>query len=237
MLKMLDFLISITLYRIKLSCYKHVQIYVLFIMRRKITFCGVAISLCLTSYFSNAQNIDLSNSPYFDGECNLVVNPLNPKHLVSAWIYYSFAGGHDAIATRSSFDGGQTWTPLQILPHAYTIFNSCDPTMYFGKDSCVYLAYIDLSGLHTSDSGYIMVTRSVNGGITWKAPVKAIAWNAQPNLPIDRPWIAADGTPGPYSGRVYLTSQNAYFAPQPHHPVVYLFLRQWRYLGSHKTIG
>ena len=73
-------------------------------------------------------------------------------------------------------------------------------------------------GLKAADSGYIMVTRSVNGGITWKTPVKAISYKAQPNLPIDRPWIAADASNGPYSGRVYLTSQNAYFTPQPHYP-------------------
>jgi len=192
--------------------------YILYFMRKKITLCCLAISFCFISLFSEAQNINLSNSPYFDGECYLSANPLNPKHLVSAWIYFSTTNLKDAIATRSSFDGGNTWSPLQILPHVYTSFNSCDPTIYFGKDSCVYLGYIDLSGTHSNDSGYIMVSRSVNGGITWRAPVKAISYLAQANLPIDRPWIAADGTNGPYRGRVYLTSQNAYFAPQPHHP-------------------
>lgn len=187
-------------------------------MRKKIILCSFAVFFCFTSYSSKAQNINLSNSIYFDGECYLAVNPKNPKHLVSAWIYFSLSNFKDAIATRSSFDGGQTWTPLQTLPHVYNVFTSADPTMYFGKDSCVYLAYIDLSGTHASDSGYIMVTRSVNGGVTWRAPVKAISYLAQPNLPIDRPWIAADGTNGPYAGRVYLTTQNAYFAPQPHHP-------------------
>ena len=176
------------------------------------------VFFCFTACFSRAQNINISNSHYFDGECYLAVNPQNPKHLVSAWIYFSLTNLKDAIATRSSFDGGKTWSPLQILPHVYSVFTSADPTMYFGKDSCVYLAYIDLSGVHASDSGYIMVTRSVNGGITWKTPVKAISYLAQPNLPIDRPWIAADGTNSPYAGRVYLTTQNAYFAPFPHHP-------------------
>ncbi len=186
---------------------------------RKITILfSLAISFCFTSFNGKAQNINLSNSPFWDGECNLQVNPKNPKHLVASWIYFSVTSLKNAIATRSSFDGGKTWTPLQTLPHLYTSFNSPDPTMYFGKDSCVYLAYIDLSGVHSSDSGYIMVTRSVNGGITWKPPVKAISYLAQPNLPIDRPWIAADGSNGPYAGRVYVTTQNAYFAPFPHHP-------------------
>lgn len=177
-----------------------------------------AISCCFTSYLSKAQNINLSNSPYFDGECYLAVNPKNPNHLVSAWIYFSLTNLKDAIATRASFDGGKTWSPLQILPHVNSIFTSADPSICFGKDSCVYLAYIDLTGLHSNDSGYDMVARSVNGGLAWRTPVKAIAWNAQPNLPVDRPWIGSDASNGPYSGRVYLTSQNAYFAPQPHHP-------------------
>lgn len=187
-------------------------------MKRKILLRYFIISFCCISFFAGAQNINLSNSPYWNGECYLAVNPQNPKHLVSAWMYFSLSNLKNAIATRTSFDGGQTWSSLQILPHVYSSFTCADPSIYFGKDSCVYLAYIDLSGLHSSDSGYDMVARSVNGGITWKAPVKAIAWNAQPNLPIDRPWIAADGSNGAYSGRVYLTSQNAYFAPQPHHP-------------------
>ncbi len=173
---------------------------------------------CYISIQAFSQNINLSNSIYWDGECYLTANPKNPKHLVSAWMYFSTSNLENAMATRSSFDGGKTWSSLQLLPHASPKFTCADPTMYFGKDSCVYLAYIDLSGLKTNDSGYIMVTRSVNGGITWKAPVKAISYKAQPNLPIDRPWIAADGSNGPYSGRVYLTSQNAYFTPQPHYP-------------------
>ncbi|HTB30447.1 MAG TPA: T9SS type A sorting domain-containing protein, partial [Bacteroidia bacterium] len=74
------------------------------------------------------------------------------------------------------------------------------------------------SGVHSSDSGYVMVARSVNGGISWSTPVKAVSYLAQPNLPIDRPWIATDASNGPYSGRVYVTTQNAYFAPFPHHP-------------------
>jgi len=176
------------------------------------------LSLAFVFEQTKAQNINLSNSAYFNGECYLAVNPKNPKHMVGAWIHFSLSNLKNAMATRTSFDGGKTWSPLQSLPHLYNSFTSADPTMYFGKDSCVYFAFIDLSGLHSNDSGYIMVTRSTNGGITWRAPVKAISWNAQPNLPIDRPWIAADGSNGPYAGRVYLTTQNAYFTPQPHHP-------------------
>ncbi|HWY98589.1 MAG TPA: T9SS type A sorting domain-containing protein, partial [Bacteroidia bacterium] len=176
--------------------------------------------LLLVCFFkpSFSQNINLSNSPYWDGECYLAVNPKNPKHLVTAWMYFSLTNLENAMATRSSFDGGKTWSTLQILPHAHPKFTCADPSIYFGKDSCVYLAYIDLSGLSTKDSGYDMVTRSVNGGITWRAPIKAIAWKDAANMPIDRPWIAADGSNGAYSGRVYLTSMNAFFTPQPHHP-------------------
>lgn len=168
--------------------------------------------------FTQAQNINLSNSPYFNGECYLAVNPINPEHLVTAWMHFTLSNLKNAMATRSSFDGGKTWSPLQTLPHVYPKFTVADPSIYFGKDSCVYLAYIDLSGLTQSDSGYDMIVRSVNGGITWNMPVKANSWKAQPNLPIDRPWIAADGSNGPYSGRVYLTTMNAYFTPPPHYP-------------------
>jgi hypothetical protein len=173
--------------------------------------------LLIATISSYAQNIDVSRSKGFNGECYLAANPKNPKHLITAWIHKNPLGKNE-IATSTSFDGGVNWTSPIFMPHLYSNFGSPDPTMYFGKDSCVYLAFIDLSGLSNSDSGYIMVTRSVNGGITWRTPVKAIGWNAQPNLPIDRPWIATDASNGPYSGRVYLTSQNAFFTPQPHHP-------------------
>ncbi len=123
-------------------------------------------AFCFIGTYSNSQNINLSNSIFWDGECNLVANPKNPNHLVAAWIYFSLTNGKNTIATRSSFDGGKTWSPLQMQPHLWPKFTCADPTMYFGKDSCVYLAFIDLSGLHSSDSGNIMVTRSTNGGIT-----------------------------------------------------------------------
>lgn len=176
------------------------------------------ILICFATEAIKAQNINLSNSAYWDGECSLAVNPKNPKHLVSAWIYFSLTNLKNTIATRSSFDGGKTWTPIQTMPHLYPKFTCADPSLVFGKDTCIYLAYIDLSGVHSSDSGYDMVARSVNSGVTWNTPVKAIGWNDQPNLPIDRPWIGTDASNGPYSGRVYLTSQNAYFAPGTHHP-------------------
>src|SRR5580692_7875669 len=111
-------------------------------MRKKIGLYVFTILFCFLSRISYSQNINLSNSPYWDGECNLQVNPLNPKHLVTAWMYFSLTNLKNAIATRSSFDGGQTWTPLQILPHIYSSFTCADPTICFGKDSCVYLAYI-----------------------------------------------------------------------------------------------
>ncbi|HTB31086.1 MAG TPA: hypothetical protein VK808_03620, partial [Bacteroidia bacterium] len=104
-------------------------------MNKKTILWSFAILFCFTSLFSNSQNINLSNSIYFDGECSMAVNPKNPKHLVTAWIYFSTANLKDAIATRSSFDGGNTWTPIVLLPHLHTSFTSPDPDVCFGKDS------------------------------------------------------------------------------------------------------
>src|SRR5579864_3371747 len=115
-------------------------------MKKKFILRYFTILFCFISYFSFSQNIDLSNSIYFDGECYLAVNPLNPKHLVTAWMHFSLSNSKNAMATRTSFDGGKTWSALQMLPHVHPQFTCADPSIYFGKDSCVYLAYIDLSG-------------------------------------------------------------------------------------------
>src|ERR1700734_246968 len=93
----------------------------------------VLFAYCL-SFSAFSQNINLSNSIYWDGECYLAVNPLNPKHLVTAWMYFSTSNLKNAMATRTSFDGGKTWSPIQLQPHVYPKFTCADPSIYFGKD-------------------------------------------------------------------------------------------------------
>ncbi len=67
---------------------------------------------------ADAQNINISNLLSFDGEPSLAVNPTNAGNLIAGWMRLR-ADGKVWIATKASFDGGNTWSAIQFLPHEF----------------------------------------------------------------------------------------------------------------------
>jgi len=193
---------------------------------------GVVLPLLLL-----AQNTNISNGLVFDGEPYLVVNPNNSQHMVVAWMGFKMYN-QIVIKTKTSFDGGQTWSVANYAPHTNPAYGSADPSLDFDDAGNVFLSYIDFDDF--IDSGSVYIRKSTDGGLNWGAPVEVInAHSDEGKYPVDRPWINIDRTGGSYHGNIYITTMNPNvfgYVPPPYNPY---FLRSidggnsfepWKYL-------
>ncbi|GAB4257369.1 MAG: hypothetical protein Kow0079_14550 [Vicingaceae bacterium] len=171
-------------------------------------------------YSLPAQNTNLSNGFFFDGEPYIAINPNNSNHLVVAWMSYKF-GQNIVINTTVSFDRGQTWSNPVFIPHAASNNTSADVSLDFNNNNEVFLCFIDYNS--NFSSGSVVVSKSTDGGLSWNTPVEAININDDPGrYPIDRPWIAIDKSSKPSNGTIYVTSTNPNepIVNSPYHPYI-----------------
>jgi len=183
---------------------------------KKITF--IIFTVLILQQFSKAQtaNTNISNGLVFDGEPYLAVNPTNDQNLVAAWMGIKLSGGlyRIAIKTRASFDGGNTWSTINSLPHFGTGFGSADVSMAFDINGLLYICYIDYK--QAPDSGGIYVARSFDGGLNWDTPSKAFdMYDVNGKRPIDRPWLVVDNSNTSNKGTLYLTTKPAPWIAPP----------------------
>lgn len=168
----------------------------------------------------HAQNVNLSGGPIYEGEPFITMNPTNNQHLVVAWMGFQF-GQKVVIRTTTSFDGGDSWSATTNLPHILPTNGSADPSVRIDNQGNVYLCYIDYDNENFL-TGAINVAKSIDGGLTWGAPVEAINISQCPNqLCIDRPWMVVDNSGTSTDGTIYVTSMNAgqpSFVIPPYHP-------------------
>jgi hypothetical protein len=170
----------------------------------------------LLSLRANAQDEDLSNGLVFDGEPYLVVDPTDTRHLVAAWMGFTF-GQPLGIKTRVSFDAGDTWSPVHVLPHFASTYHSADPSLAFDGAGHVFACYIDYRV--SPDSGAVYVVKSLDGGLTWDTGSEVIGMYANANKrPIDRPWLTID----PTNGHHYVTTKPAPWVLPPNRATVAL---------------
>ena len=166
----------------------------------------------------NAQpsNTNLSNGVTFDGEPFLAVNPINNQNLVAAWMGLKLSNGQlrIAIKTRASFDGGDSWSAVNTLPHFGTGYGSADVSMAFNKNGLLFLSYIDSK--QSPDSGGVYVARSFDGGLNWDTPTKAFdMYDDLTKRAIDRPWLVVDNSNTTNSGTLYITTKPASWISPP----------------------
>ncbi len=170
----------------------------------------IFLSLIFASLF--AQNENLSDGQYFDGEPYMAIDPRNPNHIIVAWMGYT-VGTPFGIKVKVSFDRGNSWSASTFLPHSASVFHSADPSIAFDTAGYAYACYIDFT--ETPDSGAIYVVRSPDGGLTWGAPMKAMdAYDDGTKYPIDRPWFCIN----PVTNHFYLTSKPAPWVLPPNRP-------------------
>jgi hypothetical protein len=177
----------------------------------------MALLACLFFQHVVAQNTNLSAGLVFDGEPYIAQNPVNSNHLVVAWMGFVFNSGSAlTIKTKTSFDGGLTWSPTVAIPHVSEDYAAADPSLAIADNGDVLLCYID----HQEDpyGGGVYFRRSQDGGLTWGEAVLAIDIFADgEEYPIDRPWFGASAD-GQW---IYLTSMPPSFVVAPNRP--YLF--------------
>jgi hypothetical protein len=172
----------------------------------------LSFSIYFTSY-AQVSNINLSAANVFDGEPYLGVNPYNTKQVTVAWIGYMLGKGV-SIKTKTSVDGGDTWSAVSALPHIQATYHSADPSIAYDDQGNIYICYIDYR--QNPDSGMIVTVRSTNAGKTWATPKKAFDLYDNGDRPIDRPWLAIDRSKA--NGLFCITSKPAPWDPTPNKP-------------------
>ena len=172
----------------------------------------LAAIVSIIALYLPAQNQNLSNGQYFDGEPYMVIDPHNGNHIVVAWIGFT-AGSPTGIKVKVSNDGGNSWSASTFLPHAVSIFHSADPSLAFDTAGNVWACYID--SYQSPDSGGIYVSRSPDGGLSWGTPLKVMdVFDDGAQLPLDRPWFCIN----PVTNHFYVTSKPAPWIAPPCRP-------------------
>ena len=158
--------------------------------------------------------------------------------MVVAWMGY-FPYTRIFIKTKVTFDGGQTWSTLNYIPHTHALYGSADPSLAFDNSGNVFLSFVDYNV--NLNAGAVYVVKSTDGGLTWGNPVEVINVNSDTQKPIDRPWISIDRSGGMNDGNIYITTMPPTvfgYLPPPYHPYFIVStdggnsFHPWRYLDS-----
>ncbi|WP_026211311.1 T9SS type A sorting domain-containing protein [Lewinella cohaerens] len=169
----------------------------------------IIISILMFKAFVIGQNQNLSNGDVFDGEPYLAIDPNDAQHLVVAWMGWIDIFNQFKIKTKTSFDGGQTWTSVTELPHTVSNYSSADPCIAFNANGDAFISYIDFTGTTPPVTGGVYLCKSTDGGISWGAPKEVINTDYDGNKwPIDRPWMVIDQSTSGESTAIYLTTFN-----------------------------
>lgn len=167
------------------------------------------LSMLIFGTFIFGQNQNLSNGDVFDGEPYLAINPNNSQHIVIAWMGWINLANQFKIKTKASFDGGNTWSSAQSLPHTNNGYTSADPSIAFNSNGEVYISYIDFTGTTPPATGGVYICKSSDGGLNWEVPKEVINTSYDGDKwPIDRPWMVIDKSSGTNEGDIYVTTFN-----------------------------
>lgn len=164
---------------------------------------------------SAQTNYNLSNLLNFDGEPYIAVNPTNKNNIIAGWMRLR-SNGKIWIATKASFDKGQTWSAISFMPHDTLPNGSADVSIAFHNSGTAYISWINFR-TSPDTAGAVFVSKSTDGGLTWGTPNKVISGTSSADLPFDRPWIAVDNSGGVNDGTLFVTSMSAYWYVGQHH--------------------
>lgn len=125
---------------------------------------------------------------YIDAEVEpyLAADPLDSNHLVGVWQQDRWSNGSArGLLTGVSFDGGATWTRVQVpfsecsggnAQNGGNYQRATDPWVTFGPGGTVYQVALSTSGesFAAGSTNAILASRSTDGGRTWTNPATVI---------------------------------------------------------------
>jgi hypothetical protein len=184
-------------------------------MRITITLSFAIFLLASAAFGQNEEaNTNLSDAPFFDAEPSIAVSPIDQNRLVAAWM--GTTGIKVTIHTRTSTDGGVTWTATTAMPHLAASYESADVSVAFNSKGEAFLCYVDYKA-STIDSADVVVARSSDGGLTWLQPTIVRTATETNDVAVDRPWLAIDNSGGPKDGTLYVSSKPYMTNTNPNH--------------------
>lgn len=157
---------------------------------------------------AHAANVKLDCDTILpNNEPHIAVDPANPRHMVAS------SNDYDSCCDEfyTTFNGGRSWTTGEMSAQADA--TGSDPVTSFDvKHDTVLHASLNyfFTEFGEATNGDVVVSRSKDGGITWKEPV--VVYNGhgadsdRTQVFNDKEWIGTDNNPdSPFYGRTYLT--------------------------------
>ena len=189
------------------------------------------------------MNRAITTDPGVQQMPSVAVDPLDPNHVVIAYMDYSLVTtGYAGIGVAVSHDGGENGNTRRFRLPAGFEQGAANPTVKFDNEGHVFVSFMaatfqggnrrspiptaaPLRALgHQANNG-IFVSRSDDGGMTWQAPVAVashlydgshkVPFDIIPDLAIDTFRFLPDGTtPNPNYGNLYEVWSRYYPAGQ-----------------------
>ena len=146
----------------------------------------LAGSAACTQQVAQQTALGSTNFPDAEVEPYVAVDPINPSHLVASFQQDRWNdGGSNGLTNVVSTDGGATWALAKQQPQFSVcegatsgspgFFNrATDPWVSFSKDGKIVYSISDsfnADGPGFGGASSIIVSRSTDGGVTWKTPV------------------------------------------------------------------
>ena len=154
---------------------------------------------CTRSYSTNADvNMDCASTIAPNNEMQIAVDPNDSNHMIASSNDYESCC--DEFYT--TFDGGFTWQSGDMSNEGGDIFGS-DPASAISKQTGTAF-HISLNIANDLSFSDVVVSRSLDGGLVWDAPV--LVDHSAGALFNDKEWITVDNSPSsPFYGRIYAT--------------------------------
>jgi hypothetical protein len=114
-------------------------------------------------------------------ETHLSVNPADPNNMIAAYHQDRWStGAASEIGISYTFDGGATWqqTVVPLLDCLGGRFDRLsDPWVDHASDGTAYLHVLWTGRDGEQSQGGMLVTKSVDGGVTWSEPIIQVDFN------------------------------------------------------------